>query len=78
MGGATKHVLAGPRLRWCQWRASYGERYEKHHALPRAGDGTVSGREPMADTSTMACGWIEVQGFSCRPKDDREVCMVVS
>jgi hypothetical protein len=24
----------------------------------------------MADTSTMACGWIEVQGFSCRPMDD--------
>jgi hypothetical protein len=44
MGGATKRVLAGPRLRWCQWRASYGGRYEKHHALPRAGDGTVSSR----------------------------------
>jgi hypothetical protein len=25
----------------------------------------------------MACGWIEVQGFSCRPKDDRAVRMVV-
>jgi hypothetical protein len=44
MGGAAKHVLAGPRLRWRQWRASYGGRYEKHHALPRTGDGTVSGR----------------------------------
>jgi hypothetical protein len=44
MGGAAKHVPAGPRLRWRQWRASYGERYEKHHALPRTGDGTVSGR----------------------------------
>jgi hypothetical protein len=44
MGGAAKHVLAGPGLRWRQWRASYGELYEKHHALPRAGDGTVSGR----------------------------------
>jgi hypothetical protein len=44
MGGAAKHVLAGPRLCWCQWQASYGERYEKHHALLRTGDGTVLGR----------------------------------
>jgi hypothetical protein len=32
----------------------------------------------MADTSTMARGWIEVQGFSCQPKDDRAERMVVS
>jgi hypothetical protein len=34
----------------------------------------------MGDPSTAACGWIEVQGFSRRPKvgrDDRAVCMVV-
>jgi hypothetical protein len=37
MGGAAKHVLTGPRLRWRQWRASHGERCEKRHALPRAG-----------------------------------------
>jgi hypothetical protein len=35
---------------------------------------------PLADSSTVACGWIEVQGFSRRPKvgrDDRAVRMVV-
>jgi hypothetical protein len=44
MGSAAKHILAGPRLRWRQWQVSYGEHYEKHHALLRTGDGTVSGR----------------------------------
>jgi hypothetical protein len=34
--------------------------------------------KPMADTSTMAYGWIEVQGFSCRPMDDRAERMAVS
>jgi hypothetical protein len=34
--------------------------------------------KPTADTSTVVYGWIEVQGFSCRPKDDRAMRMVVS
>jgi hypothetical protein len=32
----------------------------------------------MADTSTMACGWIEAQGFSCRLMDDWVERVVVS
>jgi hypothetical protein len=42
MGGTVKHVPVGLRLCWHQWQASYGKRYEKHHALLRTGDGTVS------------------------------------
>jgi hypothetical protein len=34
--------------------------------------------KPTADTSTVVYGLIEVQGFSCRPKDDRAMRMVVS
>jgi hypothetical protein len=34
--------------------------------------------KPMADTSTMVYSWIKVQGFSCQPKDDRAMRMVVS
>jgi hypothetical protein len=57
MGSAAKHVLTGPRLRWHQWRASYGERYKKHHALPRAGDGMVSRRARVGGgESTAASG----------------------
>jgi hypothetical protein len=42
MGSAAKHIPVEPRLCWCQWWASYGNHYEKHHALLRTGDSTVS------------------------------------
>jgi hypothetical protein len=43
-----------------------GRMFERKEMLNRC---LLAGK-PTADTSTVVYSWIEVQGFSCQPKDD--------